>query len=218
MMRVQRFIQRHCSLPTVVTVGRLKADLDAAIERLYTLDREAEEASDTLRLVSQRKRAAEKELREYHVMPALELGRVMALSNGRAPEAPRVRVWGSNVSLVASANRVRAWAEKNRKALERWGYRPDGVKELDGAIAALEELLKQREDAVRRRTWTVRAIAVEVRKGGQSVRLIDVLLRGTLRRRPELVAKWKDAKLLRAGNVGDSDSRDTDSSATPSAA
>jgi hypothetical protein len=200
--RVQEFLERHSPLPTAAKYPHVRDALDAIVERVADLHRDFDAHVSKSRVVTQRKAAAERRLRDEHLIPLLGLARALESLEPSVKPAPHSRV-RRGMTVVEIARKMRLWAVRHRRFLVEYGLSADFLERLDEAVAAVEECARERTSTDNRRTRAGAAIAVELRNGRGHVRLLHAMLRGAFRRKSRVSAEWESAMRVRIVIIAD---------------
>lgn len=186
-------------------VGDLKPhveSLDAIVVRLEQFATEQAARSSAARTATDNKRTLARELRLEYLRPIAQVGRRLFVHDAELRQAFRLPGTRDDEGLIQAAN---AFAERVEEFKDRFaarGLAGDLVERLRKATTAFRDLRTNRSLDLARRSAATTGMLVELSKGRDVVRLLDLMIAPRLASQPEKLSEWRTiARFVRNATI-----------------
>ena len=192
--RVREFVKSTAAPLAGTRLNPSTARLDGVLHTLEGCATEQDLATRLSRAHTKRQASLAETLRSGHMLPITAIATAMeghGAPDGlsRAVRCPHKRT--STEKLIIAAKGMANAAAPHAEWFAGIGLRENFLVELRRAIRELEEVAKERDEIMRRKTESSAAIQNNLRAGKRLVRQFSAVLRPLLREQHDLEASWR---------------------------
>ncbi len=175
-------------------VGDLKPhleSLDIIVVRLEQFATEQSARNSAARTATDKKRALARELRQEYLRPIAYVGRHLFAHDAQLRQAFRLSGTRDDEGLIQTANAFAERVEEFKDTFAARGMAVDLGERLRRATNAFRDELTNRSLDLARRSAATSGLVVELSRGRDLVRLLDLMLAPRLVDQPETLAEWR---------------------------
>jgi hypothetical protein len=202
--RVQDFLRDHPPPESPPYLAQKKA-LDEVVASLSDHSLNQVAGKRLRRAEGPRQRTLRRVLREQHLAPIAQIARAtLADAPGidKALRMPRSNL--SALKLVAEASAMRSAAAQYEPQFVEAGCPEDFLAQLDAAAEAVRQSMLGKARNLGRQVGASAGIERDIKRGRRVIDVLDTIVKSAFREDQNVLAKWRNAKRVRATTGGGS--------------